>query len=142
MSKKAININAYQAEDIIELHDDTVLVSINNEHEQLFPLKLDRKSPNVLTLQFADILDDKYFNGTTYHPIPEEQVYKLLEFINVNKDKNFIVHCAAGISRSSAVCVYLHLVHGHELKKDFWKVSHPNKFVVGALMIGKVKKYE
>jgi predicted protein tyrosine phosphatase len=132
---KAININAYQAGDIIQLAPDTVMVSINNEHEQLFPLLLDRKSPKVLTLQFADIQDDKYMNGTTYHPIPEEQAYWLLKFIEEHKGKNFIVHCAAGISRSAAVCLFLHLMHGYDLKENFWKVSHPNKYVVGALMV-------
>lgn len=137
--KHAININCYQAQDITELPENTVMVSINNEHEALFPLSLDRSSPNVLTLQFADIQDELYRNGLHYHPIPPEQVIQLLNFIDLHKEKSFIVHCAAGISRSSAVCLYLNIIHGHALRSDFWKVSHPNKYVMGALMIAKFK---
>lgn len=135
----AININAFQAEDIKNLPDDTVMVSINNEYEELFPLNLDRNSPKVCTLQFADINDIVYRNGNPYHPISDEDTYKALKFVNANKDKNFVVHCAAGISRSAGFCLYLHLMHGHILKDNFWKVSHPNAMVLGKLMMFKGK---
>lgn len=137
--KFAFNINCYQAEDIKELPDDTVMISVNDEYKPFFPLSLDRNSPKICTLQFADINDIVYREGTPYHPIGDDDCLKALKFINTNKDKNFIVHCAAGVSRSSGICLFLHLMYGHALRKDFWKVSHPNAMVLGKLMLFRAK---
>ena len=60
---------------------------------------------------------------------------EIVNFVRENKDKNFIVHCAAGVSRSSAVCMFIHLTYGHSLKGQFWYTSEPNSHVLGKLLI-------
>jgi predicted protein tyrosine phosphatase len=137
---KATNINCFAAENIKELPINTVLISINEEDRDLYPLQIDRKDNRVLTLVFSDVTS-KYVlpNGKEFFPISVESTLKLLDFINLNKEKNFIVHCAAGVSRSAAVCFYLNLVYGHELKENFWKDCRPNKFVVGQLFVTRHK---
>lgn len=127
---KAININAPQAESITNLPDNTVLISINEEYEPLYPLKLDRNSSKILTVRFTDITKIIGRDGIMYHPIDKETTLKILEFIERNKDGNFIIHCAAGISRSSAVAKYISETYGHELKPQFEYLCHPNNYVL------------
>lgn len=134
---KAVNINAPMAAEIETLPDTAVLISINEEHEPLYPLKLDRSSDKILTLKFTDVTSRLEYKGNWCHPIQPEDTYRVLEFIKKHQGKDFIVHCAAGISRSSAICLYLHIEHDYELKEAFWSVSHPNKYVLGALFSAK-----
>ena len=139
----AINISCVEAETITRLPENTVMISINNEHEELHRLKLDRSKTNeILTLQFSDITSKQFdsFDGKSYNPLSVEQALKILDFININKDKNFIIHCSAGISRSSAVALYLNVFHGHELKPSFWKLCHPNRYVMGQLVVTRNNK--
>lgn len=127
----AININAFAAEAIETLDDNTVLISINPEEpEELFRLKLDRNNPNILTVRFADVTKEHNYRGYIIRPISKETTLQILDFIEKNKDKNFIIHCAAGISRSAAVAQFISEAYGHGLKPNFWNVSHPNNYVL------------
>ena len=137
---KATNIPKELAEDIDVLPDNTVLISINEEHEPLYPLKLDRTNPNILTVKFSDITAKREWMGKTIYPINEATTLKILDFINIHKGKDFIIHCAAGVSRSSAIALYLHLFHDYELRENFWNVSHPNKYVLGHLIVTRYMK--
>jgi predicted protein tyrosine phosphatase len=125
------------AGEIESLPDNAVMISINEEHEPLYPLKLDRASDKILTLKFTDITARLEHKGQWHHPILIEDTYRVLEFIKKYEGKDFIIHCAAGISRSSAICLYLHIAHGYALKEAFWAVSHPNKYVLGSLFFAK-----
>jgi hypothetical protein len=60
---KATNIPKELAEDIDALPDNTVLISINEEHEPLYPLKLDRTNFNILTVKFSDITARREWMG-------------------------------------------------------------------------------
>lgn len=130
----AVNINAPSANLLQEFPENSVLISINSEEpDELFPLQLDRNDPRILTLRFSDLTKEHIYPDKILHPINKEQTLQLLQFIDKYKDKNFIIHCAAGISRSSAICLFIHETYGHELKPNFWKTSHPNNFVLGML---------
>lgn len=133
----AINIDLNRAQEIDKLDDNTVLISINQEYEPLPRLKLDRLSSKILTLQFNDITAPV----DVFMPMSPDQGLKILDFVNINKNKNFIIHCAAGISRSSAIALFIHLNYGHKLKENFWKSARPNAFVLGRLTILRNKKY-
>lgn len=137
---RAINICAEEAADIQTLPNNTVLISINDEYQDLYSLKLDRKDKRILTVVFTDITAQIEHLGKWYHPINAETSQQILNFIEVNKEKDQIIHCAAGISRSAAVCLFLHLFYNYELKKNFWKLSNPNKFVIGSLIFSKFQK--
>lgn len=60
---------------------------------------------------------------------------RLVEFIHKNLDKNFVVHCNAGISRSGAVGEFLSFVkdEAHEFYKNFGTRIHPNFHVKNML---------
>ncbi len=137
---KATNVNAKTAKEIIVLPKNTVMISINEEHGDLYGLNVDRLSSKVLTLRFSDVTArHTVLDGTIHLPISEEQCLKILDFINIHQGKDFLVHCAAGVSRSSAICMYLHLFHGYELKPNFWELSWPNAYVLGKLIITRKK---
>lgn len=130
----AININAFAAESIKKLPKDHVLISINQEEpEELFPLQIDRNLPGVLTLRFSDLTKPLNYKGTILNPINKEQTLQLLAFIEKYKDKNFIIHCAAGISRSAGVAYFINEKYGHSLRPDFKQVSRPNFWVINML---------
>lgn len=50
----------------------------------------------------------------------KKQAAELIEFIEANKDKQiFIVHCAAGISRSGAIAMFINDLYGNSYKEFF-----------------------
>jgi predicted protein tyrosine phosphatase len=65
---------------------------------------------NVLRLWFDDVETDLQVSPTNPEKcsaFTEEQAHQIIEFIDRNKDKNFFVHCSAGISRSGAVGTFI-----------------------------------
>ncbi len=130
----AINISAREAAGIRELPNNTVLISINNSLDPLFTLQLDRQSSKVLTVVFDDITAPKQFEGTDLKVMDGDDTVKILDFINIHKDKNFIIHCAAGISRSAAVALFISRYYGHTLKDRYWSICHPNYYILGRLI--------
>lgn len=130
----AINISYFEASVIKTLPSNTVLISINEEYENYRPLMLDRNDERVLSLRFTDIICDVEQFGKVYHTLNQEMAKTITNFIEKHKDCNFIIHCRAGVSRSSAVAMYIHLKYGHSLKENFWIISNPNTQVLGMLI--------
>lgn len=137
---KAVNISGRHACLIGNLPDNSALISINDEHRDLYPLKIDRERGNVLTLQFTDIVYPIELSDKEYCPLTVDGALNIINFIDIHRFHNFIVHCAAGISRSAAICLYIHMIYGHELKKRFWALSEPNPHVLGRLLIERKRK--
>lgn len=138
----ATNLNCYGAEGLEKLPPNTVLISFNEEDRALYPLKLNRDSDSILTLRVSDVTSKLEHKGVTYYPISDYNCLQILDFINRHNGKHFIVHCAAGLSRSTAVCLYLHIAHGYDLPKGFWKIAYPNRYILGGLFLNRHKKYE
>ncbi len=139
---KAINISAAEIEKLTELDSNWVIISINNEYEDYFKIGVPESQleGKILRLKFMDVTNDCIVGHNTYHTISLEQSLKLISFAEKHKDKDFLIHCSAGISRSSAVCMYLHLTYGHKLKGEYWNTSDPNVYVLGSLMVAREMK--
>jgi len=76
---------------------DTALISIHDPGSMVHPdIKLEGFA-DILQIQFWDI-EEAFGN---YKPITKEQGKEIRDFIETNKDKKFLVHCAAGQSRSA-----------------------------------------
>ena len=134
MSKYVLNICAGEAADIQELGPNTVMISINEEAGDLYPLSVDPSK--VLRLRFSDVRAvTRHTNGIIYKPMSPADAQQIMEFVSMHSDKKIIVHCAAGVSRSAAIALFIHKTYGHELKPNFWKLSDPNPFIYGTLMI-------
>ena len=81
-------------------------ISINDTHGNWSISWFDSDHPNVLRLWFDDVEHDLELSPTnkeSCRAFSQEQGKQVREFIDNNKDKDFLVHCSAGISRSGAV---------------------------------------
>lgn len=140
---KAFNYSAYQVEEE-GTPKGWAVISINEEAGAYYPILNEREIPSdkLLRLRFSDVKDKTFYDGCFLNPISREQAHEIVDFVERNKEDNFAVHCAAGISRSGAICLFLNLAYGHELRPHYWSISHPNPTVLGRLMIDKAMRVE
>lgn len=85
------------------------------------------------TFWFYDIEHDI----ASYKSITMEQAQDIYKFIKANQGKHLIVHCGAGISRSSAVAEFYHELLGGSYKEmtDVYKHIMPNGRVLQYLRV-------
>ena len=69
----------------------------------------DREHTNVLNLEFDDVSEKEFeYNGIIFKGFTQEQARKSYEFILNNSNKDFIICCRAGLSRSQAFGNFIH----------------------------------
>jgi predicted protein tyrosine phosphatase len=127
----AVNIPKEQAEAILLLPEDSALISIGEEHEPFWNLQV--SGDRVARMVFSDVTTPTKKGDKCYNPIDGIQARALAEFIALHRHRKFIVNCRAGISRSAAICLFIHEQYGHHLKPYFWDLSHPNPWVFQSL---------
>lgn len=94
----------------VEGLENLALISINDTHGQWPVSWFDQDHPNVLRLWFDDVEHDLQTSPTNPHKCKAfsvEQAKQTFDFINENYEKDFIVHCSAGISRSGAIGAFI-----------------------------------
>lgn len=68
--------------------------------------------------------------GEIFEPPTKEQAAEIVDFLEKNRGRNILVNCAAGISRSGAVCAFLEKHFGYEWmeagKRRTYKKHGPN----------------
>lgn len=85
---------------------------------------------NVLNLRFDDINQDELKipiigeGESIAKGISKEQARDIVDFVLDNKDKDFHVHCHAGISRSGAVGSFIAQILHHDTREFF--AQHPH----------------
>ena len=91
---------------------DSAIISISTPNVDYFYLKVEPTDENrvvaILNLEFMDADcpgdNDVYGNPTTISDLmSDEDAKTVVDFVEQYKDKRILVHCDAGISRSSAV---------------------------------------
>lgn len=133
--------------------DDIAIISINNSKSvgSIEEYHICKNADNVLNLDFDDIDPEplglsndienytyKYQDGTEVilQLFTDAMAKKAVDFIEKNKNKNFYIHCSAGVSRSQAFVRYIQNVY---CDKD-WETNpdnpceFPNGFVYSKLM--------
>lgn len=75
---------------------------------------------DLLKLNFAEI----DFNCDTFRAITENDVENILQFVEKNKElvDLFVIHCGAGISRSSGIAAALSKIYNDD---DSWVFKNP-----------------
>jgi len=82
---------------------------------------------NVIVLRFDDIDHDCMVSGGIAKAMTIEQARELFEFIKRNANKEtFILHCAAGISRSGAVGYFINEYFGGDW--ETFKKTNPQVY--------------
>ena len=94
-----------------------VLISILDPDDiESLPKHLLDKVEDSLTVRFWDI--EKHIGK--YKPISDNTAKLIAEFIWKHRDKKFLVHCTAGISRSAAVALAIEcILEHHGNKREF-----------------------
>jgi predicted protein tyrosine phosphatase len=141
MKNTVKNICAKEAEDILELDPYTCLISIGEEYGDFWDLKVNNN--RVLKLRFSDVRavtrhpkDDRWLK-----PMSRDQAVEIVNFVTEWQGFDFIVNCAAGVSRSGAIALFIHLFYDdYKLRDNFWLTSEPNPFILGMLTIEKLRK--
>jgi predicted protein tyrosine phosphatase len=114
---------------------DVALISINDTEGNWSVSWFDQDHPNVIRMWFDDVERDEQkspTNSFTCRTFTAEQAEKLFNFIKANSNKDFIVHCSAGISRSGAVGAFIndYLDSDKEYFREFnLKRIYPNAHV-------------
>ncbi len=129
---KAINVPYKFAEEIEDLGENIVLISISSDLENKPNLKV--SGDNVLKVYFPDVTARIERGGVFHDPMNGDTAMEILNFINKHLGKDFVVHCHAGVSRSSAICLFMHIFYRYQLRDNFWSVSSPNTHVIGELI--------
>ncbi|RLB62473.1 MAG: hypothetical protein DRH08_12410 [Deltaproteobacteria bacterium] len=90
---------------------NTAVISISNPG---LPATLKDGWEAVLRLEFHDVVRIPV-GMPECEPFHDGHVVEIHDFVEENLDKDFLVHCDAGMSRSVAVGVFLQDVHGYTL---------------------------
>lgn len=64
-------------------------------------------SNRVLNVNFDDLNEDREYKGHLFKAISKEQAKEIVDFIELNLGKQFIIHCKAGKSRSQGIARFI-----------------------------------
>lgn len=123
-----------------EFKKDKAIIRIHDiSNKDFYP----KEEDGALVLFFNDVVPRKgCINKLLYeigfhepiHEMSKEQAIKLLGFIYENRNKEFIIHCVYGRSRSVAVGVFLEEAYNFLIdNKSVKERAHANKHVVKLL---------
>lgn len=87
----------------------------------------DHDHENVLRFWFDDVetnLQQSPTNPFTCRAFNEEQAKKVFDFVKKHADKDWVVHCSAGISRSGAIGTFI--LHYLEGDKEYFENRNPH----------------
>jgi len=147
-------VNAMQQNNItdnnIEDFTDLAIISItcgDNSKDNFMSIRhgtndehyFKRNHANVLNIEFYDIDNEVEINGKKYLPFNAEQAKRVIDFIEVNQNKNYIIHCHAGISRSGAVAQFITDFYGWSDKSTF-RFQYGKRIVPNAEVTKKLKE--
>ncbi len=107
------------------ISNDIAWISISDPNKE----NVNIEAKNKLSLKFSDI-EEETDNEILFNQVFAKQI---VDFINKNKDKKFIINCEAGISRSAAVALFLESFLGLETSVDKHIRFEPNMFIFNLL---------
>ena len=111
----------------------TVVISIGSPGEEY---SLKPGWDDILRIEFDDVVKvPTGMLGVNIIAFCMEHADTIHDFIELHKDKDFLVHCSAGVSRSVAVGSFMREVHEAELKlHEIHTDEHCNSRVRRGLM--------
>lgn len=100
--------------------EDMVLIAIHDPGNAPHPATKVEGFHDVLQMHFWDI-EESFAN---YEMISKEQGQEIKNFIIKNKDKQFLIHCAAGVSRSAGTACAVECIVNYKGNNYDYKTSH------------------
>jgi len=92
--------------------------------------------PNI-KLKFWDVTEPVPIIGEEYehaHPATEKDIHEIFTFLIEHKNKNIIINCKAGISRSGAIAQFCADYLGHEWNAYDKQRAVPNDYIYNGLV--------
>ena len=99
---------------------NTVLISIHDPNREVHPPEKVKGFVDVLQIRFWDV-EDSIGN---YNIIKPEQGAEIRQFIEEHKNLRFLVHCAAGVSRSAGVGMAIECICNYNGNVYEYHTSH------------------
>jgi predicted protein tyrosine phosphatase len=99
-------VNNNITDENVETFDKVAFISVTDTSGQWSESYFKMDHDNVIRFQFDDVSNEMEISPTNKnkcYPISEDQANRLFKFIKKHKNRSFLVHCAAGISRSGAI---------------------------------------
>lgn len=106
-------------EDVLDKYN-TVLISIHDPSSKVHPPSRIQGWYDVLQIQFWDVEEDI----GKYTIITNEQANTIREFIEKHKHRKFMIHCAAGKSRSAGVGCAVECIVNFDSSKYDYQTGH------------------
>ena len=134
-----IKYNNIDSEFIDLIKNRFAFISINDSDGDYFHKPIfDKDYDNFITLYFDDITSEDAKSPTNKGKTKMfsiEDAKKIVSFVKKNCGKNFIVHCAAGISRSGAVGTFINdfCQYNYENFRNNNRGIIPNQFIYSTL---------
>jgi predicted protein tyrosine phosphatase len=130
--------NDINDDNVEEKGHNVALISINDTIGDWMKPWFNEDHSNVIRFWFDDVSSDLEISPTNRQKCRAftiEDGKRMLEFINRNKEKSFIVHCAAGISRSGAVGQFItnYFEYDQQLFEQTNPYIHPNSHILRIL---------
>ena len=116
--------------DIIEdVVKNPIWISVNEPENIEWPTKNPKLDECSLKLYFWDIVQETPYGDEILLPPSMEDAIKIVDFILANPDRDILTNCAAGISRSGAICKFCEDYLGYEWVQAFKNRAFPNKLL-------------
>ena len=146
---KAVALSRPEAQ-LYEPLPNSVLISYAGNHQgkmaRTIPAEVKKRYRAVLEMPVDDISPDgsgksswfNFFSADSYHAFDQNDYQRLHTFIETYQDCYFVVHCDAGISRSSATALYIakkYAPQDYDLLTSF-NIYYPNVRIFGYLSDG------
>lgn len=128
-NKKFAIFSEYEAIDYEPTTDSCLLIRIKEPNSKLARLKHKKDYKDILTVSFEDIP----FESEKYITFNEKIAKSIIRKINSNDYKEIIVHCKAGISRSSAVMIGIAKILNMSQLEDF--IINSGHFIPNELVL-------
>lgn len=125
---KVKNLSRHEVRELKDWNN-SVWVSIQEPEDEksvvLNPFALEKNVP-TLRISFWDLTREIEFMGDILYPPSSKDAEIVLSFILNNPDKDIVVNCAAGVSRSGAVAKFCHDFLGYEWPIEYKKRADSN----------------
>jgi predicted protein tyrosine phosphatase len=142
--------NNFNDDNIEDNKHEFAVISItcgDNSTDNFIPLKhgmndehyFKSNHANVLNMEFYDIDETIEKDGKKYESFSAEQAKRLIDFIEVNQNKHYLIHCHAGISRSGAVGQFITDFYGWADKATF-NFQYRNRIIPNVEVTKKLKE--
>jgi predicted protein tyrosine phosphatase len=132
-------VSRHQAAHFLGL-DPYVLISITDPGSPDAAITVDPKRAGILRLKFSDVGEDVQLHRAAWpnsaiERFTDAQALEIANFVIDHPDKDMVVHCEAGISRSPAVAAAICArINGPRSDAAYFKNYIPNSFVYKKLV--------